>query len=98
MKNKVMIAGSNFETEITSIIKRVLEHLEDIPIVIASRETPVKNYNPNTYKGDPFEWPPMRLDPIIIIPDVIELKDKKGKPFDEPKSKYINKPIRNYRR
>jgi len=80
----------------TAAIERVKKAMEEMQIVIVSptQEQIKADFNP--LSG--IDILPMRFAPIPTFPELTPLTNKKGKQIDEPKSKYINRPIKNYRR
>lgn len=85
MKKRIGIVGHASGLALQVAIASILEDQQLIEIVSA----PSKNY-----KGNPFDKPPIVVKPIPVLPDPIDY----SKIYEEPKSKYINKPIRNYKR
>lgn len=68
--------------------------MKEMPVIIMPNRDQIE-LDKLSHKISPFDILPLRLAPI---PELIELTNKKGKPLEEPKSKYINRPIKNYRR
>ena len=68
--------------------------MKEMPVTIMLNQNQIE-LEKLSHKISPFDILPLRLAPI---PELIELTNKKGKPLEDPKSKYINRPIKNYRR
>lgn len=95
----VMIAGRSIGR--TAAIERVKKAMEEMQVVFVSPSQEQIQSDFNHLSG--FDILPMRFASLPQIdPELIEvakkMKNEKRKPIDEPKSKYINRPIKNYRR
>ncbi|MES2796683.1 MAG: hypothetical protein V4683_11995 [Bacteroidota bacterium] len=91
-KGNIIIVGCfGRDIGIAAAIHHVISKMQDVAIVSSVQD--IKNQQQNDY----FAKESLKLK-CFDTPPLIELTNKKGKPFDEPKSKYINRPIKNYRR
>lgn len=80
----------------TAAIELMKKAMEEMKVVIGSPTQEKIQSEFNHLLG--FDILPMRFAPLPTFTDLTPLTNKKGKPLDEPKSKYINRPIKNYRR
>lgn len=97
----IITAGLGRSTVVIEAIELMRKAMEEIQVVTIFPTQEQMQSEFNHLSG--FDILPMRFTPLPQIDsELIELakkmKNEKRKPLDEPKSKYINRPIKNYRR
>lgn len=92
----IIAAGLPRSNGVIAALELMRKAMEEIQVVTIFTTQEQMQSEFNHLSG--FDILPMRFTPLPTFTDLTPLKNKKGKPLDEPKSKYINRPIKNYRR